>query len=177
MPSSMDPAATQEFKISALPTGAAEDSDLISALTKLVNEVYASAEDGAFGPNAGGQYRRIRYASPPRPATGASASDGNLSDSARRKHATRDAALCSFGIYRKAIRAGARAAAQEPPPAYRNRLPCFSHVRKINLRLARVPGGDNAGPARFHRNAVMSLPVIASRDHLHDPAKRKEMKW
>jgi hypothetical protein len=48
MPSSKDPAAIQEFKISALPTGAAEDSDLISALTKLVNEVYASAEDGLW---------------------------------------------------------------------------------------------------------------------------------
>jgi hypothetical protein len=46
MPSSKDPAATQEFKISALPPEAAEDSDLISALTKLVNEVYASAKDG-----------------------------------------------------------------------------------------------------------------------------------
>jgi hypothetical protein len=46
MPSSKDPAATQKFKISALPPGAAEDSDLISALTKLVNEVNASAEDG-----------------------------------------------------------------------------------------------------------------------------------
>ena len=45
MLSSKDPAATQEFKISALPPEAAEDSDLISALTKLVNEVYASAED------------------------------------------------------------------------------------------------------------------------------------
>ncbi|HJZ28655.1 MAG TPA: hypothetical protein VJ370_20420 [Streptosporangiaceae bacterium] len=47
MPSSKDP-ATQEFKISALPPEAAEDSDLISALTKLVNEVYASAEDGLW---------------------------------------------------------------------------------------------------------------------------------
>jgi len=46
MPSSKDPAATQEFKNSALPPEAAEDSDPISALTKLVNEVYASAEDG-----------------------------------------------------------------------------------------------------------------------------------
>ena len=45
MPSSKDPAATQEFKINA---EAAEDSDLISALTKLVNEVYASAEDGLW---------------------------------------------------------------------------------------------------------------------------------
>ena len=33
MPSSKDPAATQEFKISALPPEAAEDSDLIPALT------------------------------------------------------------------------------------------------------------------------------------------------
>src|SRR5580704_17804863 len=48
MLSSKDPAATQEFKISALPPEAAEDSDLISALTKLVNEVYASAEDGLW---------------------------------------------------------------------------------------------------------------------------------
>ena len=80
MPSSKDPAATQEFKISALPPEAAEDSDLIPALT-------------------------------------------------------------------------------------------------LNLGLARVPGRDDAGTARFHRNAVLSLPVIASRDHLHDPAKRKEMKW
>jgi hypothetical protein len=48
MPSSKDPAATHEFKISALPSEAAEDSDLISALTKLVNEVYASAEDGLW---------------------------------------------------------------------------------------------------------------------------------
>ena len=47
MPSSKDPAATQEFKISALPPEA-EDSGLISALTKLVNEVYASAEDGLW---------------------------------------------------------------------------------------------------------------------------------
>jgi hypothetical protein len=46
MLSSKDPAARQEFKVSALPPEAAEDSDLISALTKLVNEVYASAEDG-----------------------------------------------------------------------------------------------------------------------------------
>src|ERR1700749_2992066 len=46
MPSSKDPAATQEFKISALPPEAAEDSDPISALTKLMNEVYASAKDG-----------------------------------------------------------------------------------------------------------------------------------
>ena len=48
MPNSKDPAATQEFKISALPPEAAEDSDLISALAKLVNEVYASAEDGLW---------------------------------------------------------------------------------------------------------------------------------
>lgn len=48
MSSSKDPAATQEFKISALPPEAAEDSDLISALTKLVDEVYASAEDGLW---------------------------------------------------------------------------------------------------------------------------------
>ena len=47
MPSSKDP-ATQEFKIRSLPPEAAEDSDLISALTKLVNEVYASAEDGLW---------------------------------------------------------------------------------------------------------------------------------
>ena len=47
MPSSKDP-ATQEFKISVLPPEAAEDSDLISALAKLVNEVYASAEDGLW---------------------------------------------------------------------------------------------------------------------------------
>jgi hypothetical protein len=47
MPSSKGPAAIQEFKISALPPEAAEDSDLISALTKLMmNEVYASAKDG-----------------------------------------------------------------------------------------------------------------------------------
>ena len=30
------------------PPEAAEDSDLISALAKLVNEVYASAEDGLW---------------------------------------------------------------------------------------------------------------------------------
>ena len=48
MPSSKDPAATQGFKISVLPSEAAEDSDLISALAKLVNEVYASAEDGLW---------------------------------------------------------------------------------------------------------------------------------
>ena len=48
MPSSKDPAATQEFKISALAPEAAKDSDLISALTKLVDEVYASAEDGLW---------------------------------------------------------------------------------------------------------------------------------
>ena len=30
------------------PPEAAEDSDLISALTKLVNEVYASAKDGLW---------------------------------------------------------------------------------------------------------------------------------
>ena len=48
MPSSKDPAATQEFRISALPPEAAEDSDLISALAKLVNEVDASAEDGLW---------------------------------------------------------------------------------------------------------------------------------
>jgi hypothetical protein len=30
------------------PPEAAEDSDLISALTKLANEVYASAEDGLW---------------------------------------------------------------------------------------------------------------------------------
>ena len=46
MPSSKDPAAIQKFKITALPPGAAGDSDLISALTKLVNEVYVSAADG-----------------------------------------------------------------------------------------------------------------------------------
>jgi hypothetical protein len=48
MPSSKDPAATQESKISALRPEAAEDSDLISALTKLVSEVYAGAEDGLW---------------------------------------------------------------------------------------------------------------------------------
>ena len=48
MPSSKDPAVAQEFKISALPLEAAEDSGPISALTKLVNEVYASAEDGLW---------------------------------------------------------------------------------------------------------------------------------
>ena len=48
MPSSRDPADTQEFNISALPPEVAEDSDLISALTKLVNEVYASAADGLW---------------------------------------------------------------------------------------------------------------------------------
>jgi hypothetical protein len=45
MPSSVGPAVTQEFKINALPPEAAEDSDLIFALTKLVNEV---AEDGLW---------------------------------------------------------------------------------------------------------------------------------
>ena len=48
MPSSKDPAATQESRISALPPEAAEDSDPISALAKLVNEAYASAEDGLW---------------------------------------------------------------------------------------------------------------------------------
>jgi hypothetical protein len=48
MPSSKDPAATQEFKISAPPPEAAENSDLISAPAKLVNEAYASAEDGLW---------------------------------------------------------------------------------------------------------------------------------
>ena len=48
MPSYKDPAATQEFKNSALPPEAAEESDPISALTKLMNEVYASAEDGLW---------------------------------------------------------------------------------------------------------------------------------
>lgn len=46
MPSSKDPAATHESKISALPPETAEDSDPISALAKLANEAYASAEDG-----------------------------------------------------------------------------------------------------------------------------------
>lgn len=48
MPGSKDTAAAQEFRINALPPEAAEDSDLISALTKMVNEVYASAEDGLW---------------------------------------------------------------------------------------------------------------------------------
>jgi hypothetical protein len=48
MPSYKDPAATQEFKNSALPPEAAEDSDPISALTKMVHEVCASAEDGLW---------------------------------------------------------------------------------------------------------------------------------
>lgn len=48
MPSSKDPAATQEFKIRSLPPEAAEDSDPISAPTKLMNEVYASAKDGLW---------------------------------------------------------------------------------------------------------------------------------
>jgi hypothetical protein len=52
MPSSKDPAATQESKISALRPEAAEDSDLISALTKLVSEVYA-ARRTASGPRVG----------------------------------------------------------------------------------------------------------------------------
>jgi len=48
VPSSKDPAATRESKISALPPEAAENSDLISATAKLVTEAYASAEDGLW---------------------------------------------------------------------------------------------------------------------------------
>jgi hypothetical protein len=48
MPSSQDPASYTGIQISALPPEAAEHSDLISVLTKLVNEVYASAEDGLW---------------------------------------------------------------------------------------------------------------------------------
>ena len=133
MLSSKDPAATQEFKISALPPEAAEDSDLISALTKLVNEVYASAEDGLWT-EGWVTVQANSVCSPTAPSNGASASDGNLSDSASRKHAARYAALCAFRIYRKDIRAGAQAATQEPRPVYRNRLPRFSHVRKNKSR-------------------------------------------
>jgi hypothetical protein len=61
MPSSKDPAITQEFKINALHPEAAEDSDLISA---------------------------------------------------------RDAALCSFRIYRKEIGAGGQAAMTQAQPYF-----------------------------------------------------------
>jgi hypothetical protein len=93
MPSSKDPAATQEFKISALPSEAVEDSDLIPALTKLVNEVYASAEDGFC--------TKGRVTLPDLP---------------------------------KRHQGHAQAAAQEPWPVYRNRIPWFSHVRKVKSR-------------------------------------------
>src|ERR1700683_2491508 len=62
-------------------------------------------------------------------------------------------------------------------PSTETDFPGSVMCKRLNLGLARVPGRDDTGTARFHRNAVLSLPVIASRDHLHDPAKRKEMKW
>lgn len=98
MPSSKDPAATHEFRISALPPEAAEDSDLISALAKLVNEIYASAEDGLWTEGSV-TVQANSVCQPAAPSHRASAPDGNLPDSASRKHATRDAALCSFPIY------------------------------------------------------------------------------
>ena len=176
MPSSKDPVAPQEFKSVRWPPEAAEDSDLISALAKLVNEADANAEDG-LRTESWVTVQAIRYASPPRPAIGASAPDGNLSDSASRKHATRDAALCSFRIYRKDIRASAQPRLKNPGPSTETDFPGSVMCERLNLGLARFPGRDDAGTASFHRNAVLSLPVIASRDHLHDPRKeeRNEM--
>jgi hypothetical protein len=123
MPSSKDPAATQEFKISALPPEAAEDSALISALTKLVNEVYASAEDG-LGPrtlgDSTGEFGMQAHRAQP---SGHRHRDGNLPDSASRKHATRDAALCSFRIYQKTSGPAPRLRLKNPGPSTETDFP------------------------------------------------------
>src|SRR5260370_19114283 len=64
-----------------------------------------------------------------------------------------------------------------PGPSTETDFPGSVMCERLNLGLARLPGRDHAGTARLHRNAVLSLPVIASRDHLHDPRKeeRNEM--
>src|ERR1700735_2645647 len=66
---------------------------------------------------------------------------------------------------------------KSPSPSTETDFPGSVMCERLNLGLARVPGRDDAGTARLHRNAVLSLPVIASRDHLHDPRKeeRSEM--
>ena len=179
MPSSKDPAATQEFKISALPPEAAEDSDLISVLTKLVNEVYASAADGPLDrglDDSTGEFGMLAHRAQP------------LGHRHRHRQGTcliRRAESIRLGMRHYAA-SGFTERTSGPAPRTRLKNPGSSTetdfpgsvmCERLNLGLARMPSRDDAGTARFHRNAVLSLPVIASRDHLHDPAKRKEMKW
>ena len=68
MPSSKDPAATQEFKINALPPEAAENSDLISALAKVgersLRERGGRPLDRGLGDSTGEFDRPARRAQP-----------------------------------------------------------------------------------------------------------------
>jgi hypothetical protein len=178
MPSSKDPAATQEFKISALPPEAAEDSDLISALNEVGERSLRERGGRPLGRGLGdstGEFGMLAHRAQP---------SGH-----RHRMGTcliRRAESMRLGMQHYAVPGFAeRTSGPAPRPRLKNPDPCTetgfpgsAMCERLNLGLARVPGPDDAGTARFHRNPVLSLPVVASIDHLHEPpAKRKEMKW
>jgi hypothetical protein len=172
MPSSKDPAATQEFKISALPPEAAEDSDLIPALATLVNESPRERggrpSDRGPGDSTGefGMLARRAQPSGHRHRTGTFLIRRAESMRPGMQH------YAASGFTERTSRPAPRPRLKNPGPSTETGFPGSVTCERLNPGLARAPRRDDAGTARFHRNAFLSLRVIASRDHLHEPPQR-----